>query len=182
MPTIAGAFPIVVGKNVQEQPNTGFLGARQNSDVAYLEEDMPPRRHVESDEVDEFALRESMNVLMLASTSMCKALEAQVTKTDTSNGATNKRVTWLMAIFAMVTLMGTGANFLTSSGVAIGGKQQELQSTQKDVQRLQSDYDKLEQRYERSELKLREYEVWLQTTREKLADKGWKLAPLPKQE
>jgi len=145
---------------------------------------MPPRRH-EADDVD-FSTREVMHNMMLAQTSLCKALEAQAAqpKTENGNGATNRRVTWLMAIFAMVTLLGTGANFLTSSGFVVGGKAGELGQTQKDVSRielqekedrvrLQTEHDKLEQR-------LREYEVWLQTTREKLADRGWRLPPLPK--
>jgi hypothetical protein len=138
----------------------------------------PPRRH----EVDEeFTTRESMHVLMLASTAMCKALEAQAAQPkENGNGATNKRVTWLMAIFAMVTLMGAGANFLTSSGMAIGGKNQEVMQIQRDMQRLQSDIEKREQRYDKMDQRQREFEVWLQTTREKLADKGWKLPPLPK--
>lgn len=137
----------------------------------------PPRRHADTEDFDQ---REALHILTLASTSLCKAMEAQAVKPENGNGATNKRVTWLMAIFAMVTLMGAGANFLTSSGMAIGGKQQEIQQTQRDLQRLQADYDKMEQRHEKAELKLREYEVWLQTTREKLADRGWKLPPLPK--
>lgn len=163
-------FPTAVKESLHELPVTGKIGVPQDSDEAY-KDTMPARRH-EPDE--DFNLRESMHVLMLANTSMCKVLEAQATqKAENGNGATNKRVTWLMAVFAMVTLMGTGANFLTSSGFAIGGKTQEINQTQKDLQRLQAENDKLE-------LRLREYEVWLQTTREKLVDKGWKLPPLPK--
>lgn len=76
--TTAGAFPI--GKeNSREQPNKGFLGARQNSDQSHLEENMPPRRQV-SDVDDEFAERERMHVLMLTNTSMCKAIEAMATQ------------------------------------------------------------------------------------------------------
>lgn len=130
----------------------------------------PPRRH----EVDEFDIRESLHVLVLAQTSMCKALEMQATqpKVENGNGST-KRITWLMAVLASITLLSGGANFLTSSGMAIGGKTQQMDQMQKDVDRLRTEKDALKQQ-------LREYEVWLQTTREKLADRGWKLPPLPK--
>lgn len=181
MATTAGTFPIGKG-NVHEPLITQATARPQDiCEAGYEKEEMPPnlRRHGADEE--DFNLRESLHILTLASTSLCKALEAQATQPrENGNGSTNKRVTWLMAIFAMVTLMGTGADFLTSSGVLIGGKQQELQNTQKDLQRLQMDFDKLEQRSEKETTKLREFEVWLQTTREKLADKGWKLPPLPK--
>lgn len=175
-------FPVASKENPRESPINILTPLPQSSD-GYEKEDMPPtRRH----EDDDFTMRESLNILVLASTNMCKAFEAQATKTENGNGATNKRVTWLMAIFAMVTLMGTGANFLTSSGFALGGKDKEINQTQKDLQRLQTDsdtrYNKLEQRYEKAEQRLREYEVWMQTTREKLSDKGWRVPPIPKGE
>lgn len=173
-------FPGVTRDDKPARPlNISTDRLHDNSDASHIEDEMSRRRPPDESALDDFTMREAMHVLMLANTSMCKALEAQATQPK-ENGATNKRVTWLMAIFAMVTLMGAGADFLTSSGMAIGGKNQEVVQTQKDLQRLQADYDKLESRYDKSELRLREYEVWLQTTREKLADKGWRLPPLPK--
>ena len=180
MATTADAFPIVREKSHEPANNIAKARPQDISKAGHLsgEQMGPPRRHADSEDFDQ---REALHILTLASTSLCKAMEAQTSRpVENGNGATNKRVTWLMAIFAMVTLMGAGANFLTSSGVAIGGKQQEIQQAQKDLQRVQTDLDKMEQRYEKSETKLREFEVWLQTTREKLADKGWKLPPLPK--
>jgi len=135
---------------------------------------------------DEFSTREILHNLALAQTSCFRTLEIQATqpKAENGNGSTNRRVTWLMAIFAMVTLLGTGANFLTSSGVMLGGKAGELGQTQKDVARIElqekEDRIRLQTEHDKLELRLREYEVWLQTTREKLADRGWKLPPLPK--
>ena len=175
---MSATFPLTDERFLPKQDNIILTGVAQNKSEPSHKEPMPPsRRHAETEDVDDFTYRETMHVLMLASTSMCKAIEAQTSKTE--NGAANRRISWLMAIFAMVTLMGAGANFLTTSSFAIGGKQQELQNTQKDLERLQKDVSKMEEQYQRQELKLREYEVWIQTTREKLADKGWKLPPIP---
>lgn len=172
-----------------------LAGSRVSSDVPPIsviqpcadessnEYNMAPRRQ---DTEEEFTTREVMHNLMLAQTSCFRTLEMQAAqpKAENGNGATNRRVTWLMAIFAMVTLLGTGANFLTSSGFVVGGKAGELGQTQKDVARIEiqekEDRIRLQTEHDKLELRLREYEVWLQTTREKLADRGWKLPPLPK--
>jgi hypothetical protein len=139
---------------------------------------MPPR--------DDAVIREATHGAMLAITAMAKAMESQASqpKAENGNSATNRRITILMALFTLVTLLGTGANFLASSGFVVGGKAGELGQTQKDVARIEiqekEDRVRLQTEHDKLELRLREYEVWLQTTREKLADRGWKLPPLPK--
>lgn len=183
-------FPVASKENPRESPIKILTPLPQSSD-GYEKEDMPPTRRHEDDDftIRESTFRESMNVLMLAQTSMCKVIEAQAvreaTKSENGNGS-SKRLTWMMAVLATVTLMGSGANFLTSSGMMLGGKQQEISQAQKDLQRLQAEKDKMEQRYdarlEKQDTRIREYEVWMQTTREKLSDKGWKMPPIPKGE
>jgi hypothetical protein len=86
------------------------------------EDDMAVRRH--EPDTEDFSNRELLNNLLLAQTSCFRTLEMQAMqpKAENGNGSTNRRVTWLMAIFAMVTLFGTGANFLASSGMWIGNR------------------------------------------------------------
>lgn len=160
----ANTFP---GRSIQrdEPDNIIRVGLQDKSSV----------HHDEPDEPDEMTKAEREELMQEATLAAMLAIPklgiAQEAKGD-DNG-TNRRITLLMAAFGLITLLGAGANFLTSSGFAVGGKTQEISQTQKDLQRLEAETNKLE-------LRLREYEVWLQTTREKLADKGWKLPPLPK--
>lgn len=96
---------------------------------------------------------------------------AQAAEAKSGNG--DKRMSVILGSLAVITLLGSGANFLASSGILIGGKNNQLETVQKQLDRVEGDNARQAQQ-------LREYEVWLQTTREKLADKGWQLPPLPK--
>lgn len=152
-----------------EQPITIAKARRQ--DIGSFSHETPERDMTKAEEAE---FREAMHALILSATVTNKALVQAIERPhENGNGATNKRVTWLMAVFAMVTLLGTGGNFLASSGMALGGKAEEIKQQKELIAELKKERDADRQR-------LREFEVWLQTTREKLSDKGWKLPPLPK--
>ena len=101
-----------------------------------------------------------------AITAMAQAIALQAQTATPKNGKN-----WPVVLAAVATV---GMFLVTVSGVRwMPQGEANLMLNQQHLERLQKDNDKLE-------LRLREYEVWLQTTRERLSDGGWKLPPLPK--
>src|SRR5262245_59576789 len=93
----------------ESDPDPVTLSTDRSQDIGDLSHGEPMTK------AEEAELREALHVLILSATTTNKALERSIERPhENGNGATNKRVTWLMAIFAMITIMGAGSNFLTS--------------------------------------------------------------------
>lgn len=148
MATNAGAFPIVGKENLREQPNKGFLGARQNSDVAYLEdkkETMPPNRSPSREVDEEFTQREMQLQQHLTNKRILQLLEAQAIQSQIAQAqvqpASNRSVDTLrrdIGIFAILLAMmvQTGAAFYWAGNVSKG--QESAKETIKAIQDEQS--------------------------------------------
>jgi hypothetical protein len=98
----------------------------------------------------------------LARIAMMTALAA-----STKAGESNR---WVQFVATMLLAMITAL----ASAFAVSVRYQER------VDYLMKHNDDQDRKIEQQAEELREYEVWLQSTREKLSDKGWKLDSLPK--
>jgi hypothetical protein len=115
------------------------------------EPDMPTRRTTGETEYDDGEERRDFRRAMTA------LAVAQTQVIASPNG--NKKTTYFMAAFAAITLLGTTANFLTSSGIMIGGKGKELETLQKQA--------------DKTEAELGYLRTWNEKLRNNMAAYGW---------
>lgn len=156
-------------------PWNGEIDERQSNNITTARpQDIGDVNHIELEEemtkADIDRLNEALAQQAESNGLLARALAGQIHSAETGNG---KSLKLFLAGITLITVLGQGGSFLATQAIAVGGKNKELEQIEKENTRLESRVQDQEQR-------LREYEVWLQTTREKLADRGWKMPPLPK--
>jgi hypothetical protein len=173
--SITATFPIVGRENHRDEPNNILKPAR-HPNVA--ENTMPPRRHADDNDVDEFTLRESMHVQTLANTSMCRAIETLATAMTAqasaqavpkTNGQSN-RSTIIAALLISFIPQAFGVVWWTR------GTERDTASRVGTVELKMDQYEKRETIREREVRLLQQYNMNLQLW---MRERGIKGAPMP---